>query len=552
MLNTLLQPPSAGTIFNFGIFFSALALLGIIYTVTDVRFRFRIAVAPVPLHFITYIMIAIIGFGTLITDLWFAENWPLPNFLSDQLIWQAILGGMFLWLILIWIYYGLINPPIFQKNNYKKFTEVFYSIALKGTDNELSVIVNELARSAESIISNTKLVHVSSSLDIKKSRIKNIKPSQSDYAHDFLLLIGNRKFCRYIITSSPTTAIDFFHAMSNQKKYDVPIGAFSKNVSTEAIIYKDSILYHEDEGYKSGLIGYLKPFTQTVYGNYVLVEELAKNNASPLDIRYELLSSWDAIQLEAYCRCVEACFKSYIKNNAWFQHSYALHRAFNIIKDSCRDLYKLNDIPVDALTDISKRLHVVVHFITKIIAMLDKQEPILPGKLRLRDKDIENFYDYIANLMFEIVSFASHVKSPSAMSWGIQYITVWDQFFGYTGNGNAKKIINHKLRRLLFDEILRLSKFPNYRSARILGLCLNVMGLELGDRKHKETNYALHKVILIWTKHNYLKLRSNNLEVSESCLQSNITFDEQKKCLIKTFEKGLNKEPHQSFLNLSD
>jgi hypothetical protein len=292
MLNILFQPPSAGTIFNFAVFFSALALLGIVYTVTDVRFRFRIAVAPIPLHFISYIMIAIIGFGTLITDLWFAENWPLPNFLSDQLIWQAILGGMFLWLILIWIYYGLINPPIFQKNNYKKFTEVFYSIALKGTDNEFSVIVNELARSAESITSNAKLVHASTSLDIKKSRIKNINPNQSNYAHDFLLLIGNREFCRHIITSSPMTAIAFFNAMSNQKKYDVPI-----NVSTEAIIYKDSILYHEDEGYKSGLIGYLKPFTQTVYGNYFLVEELAKNNAFPFDIRYELLSSWDAIQL---------------------------------------------------------------------------------------------------------------------------------------------------------------------------------------------------------------------------------------------------------------
>jgi len=149
--------------------------------------------------------------------------------------------------------------------------------------------------------------------------------------------------------------------------------------------------------------------------------------------------------------------------------------------------------------------------------------------------------------MFEIITYASNIKSSSTLCWSIQYVSVWNQFFLFSSEGKAHKIINHKLRRLLYEEILQLDKFPNYRSSKILGLCLNVMGLELTSQNKRKSDFALHKIIIKWTKNNYLKLRKNNLEVSESCLLGSVAFDEQKKCLVKTFEKGLNKEPYRSY-----
>jgi hypothetical protein len=57
------------------------------------------------------------------------------------------------------------------------------------------------------------------------------------------------------VASSPGTAIEFFKAMSELEKYQIPIGQFASNVSTEALLNKDSIIYHEAEGYISGFFG---------------------------------------------------------------------------------------------------------------------------------------------------------------------------------------------------------------------------------------------------------------------------------------------------------
>ena len=73
--------PVQGTasLFSFKDFIAALALLIIVYTVSDIRYRFRVAVAPISLFKITYGLIALIGFGTLATDIWISEKWLRPN-----------------------------------------------------------------------------------------------------------------------------------------------------------------------------------------------------------------------------------------------------------------------------------------------------------------------------------------------------------------------------------------------------------------------------------------------------------------------------------------
>ena len=310
--------PKGATIFSFAAFISGLALLIIVYTVSDVRYRFRIAVAPIPLYRITYLLIIFIGFGTLLTDLLYSELSPTVALLTYLPICQAVFGAIFLILILIWVYIAFIDPPIFSKKNYIKYANILFQYILKGSGNELPIIASEIARSAISIVKlSSEILNRPAKRDLDTDKITNIKPNAANYAHDVLILLGNRKLCRNIIAFSPGTAIAFFNVMTDIKKYNIPIRQFSKNISTEVIINKDSILYHEDEGFSSGLIGYLKPFSQAIYGNYELVETLASNQESPLDIRYELVSSWDAAQLEVYCRCVLITMKSYIKSDKW-------------------------------------------------------------------------------------------------------------------------------------------------------------------------------------------------------------------------------------------
>jgi hypothetical protein len=154
--------------------------------------------------------------------------------------------------------------------------------------------------------------------------------------------------------------------------------------------------------------------------------------------------------------------------------------------------------------------------------------------------------------MFKIIFYASSVTTSPDNCWSIQHNTVWSQFFGLY-EGKAWQIIRFKLRRLLYDEIRRMEKFPNYKSSRILGFCLNVMGLKVSTKKgYGRDYYPLHNAVLAWTRRNYLRLRSVQPDVAESCLISSISFDEQGARLVKTYPKGLKLEAPKQYLELSE
>lgn len=237
-----------------------------------------------------------------------------------------------------------------------------------------------------------------------------------------------------------------------------------------------------------------------------------------------------------------------------------MYRALENIKSSCHDVYKLNDIPSDYYsTDIFKRLRTAVDFVKDAVNLIGEQQNLTSTILRERKNrrhpvSNKDFYDYITELMFEIIFLVASVKSPpdSFKCWDIHHNTVWGEFFSPLRGGGAWRIMRFKLHRLLYDEILNLEKFPNYKSSAILGFCLNVMGLELKDKKvYGKEYYPLHKAIIAWTRKNYLRLKNIHPEVAKSCLIGSISFDEQGNRLVKTYPKHLHLEAPKDYLELS-
>ncbi len=542
---------STASIFGFKDFIAALALLIIIYTISDVRYRFRIAVSPTPLYKISYWLISLIGFGTLLTDIWIGEKWLVPDNLITATIWQGILAALFLGLVITWMHYAFIKPTTFGRNNYKQYAQELYRIVLKGSETELPIIAHELAYSAESLI-----IFAAGLNKIKTEAKGELKPCAEGYANDMLLLIANRKLCRHIVASSPITAIRFLDAVAESKTYHVPIGLFAKNISTEAIQNRDSNLYHEDEGYNSGLLGYTRPLSQALYGNYALVEALQNN--SPLDIHYKSVWAWDTDQFETYCRAVQMTLKSYLDGGHWGQHSYVLTRALSDIQETtCRAIWDIKKSDDDYLGDAWHRLNAGVDFIKDSINAIGELEPQPEARtLRIHHRERnrlrnEDFYDRLAEAMFEIIHSAAYIDGPPDKAWSIHHNSVWGDFFGLSSEGRAWKIVQFKLRRLLYDEIRGLKSLPDYKKARLLGICLNVMGLKLGKRSGYGRDYAaLKAAMLAWTQRNYLHLRQVNAEIADACLIGSITFDAEQSRLVKTYAKGLRPEPDREYLLL--
>lgn len=542
-------------IFGFSEFLTAVALFAVIYTVTDVRFKFRIAVTPVSLYVGTFILIATIGLQTLLTEVWVSEGWWVPKDVwFTYATWQGIFGLLFLWTFLTWMYYAFIHPPVFGRRNARRFANELYRYILRGNDDELKVIANELARSAKPLVQYSR--HLPPRFgDGKGAQNKaKTKAGVEDYAHDILLLIANRKFCRQIVAASPVTAQAFFEEMASINKFAIPIGQFARNISSEAVAQKGSFLYEEGEGYSSGLMGYLKPVSRAVYGNYSLVEGLASETvASPLDIHFEEQWAWDAEQWKAYCRAILITLKDCLDKEYGSGNSYALNRAFSNIKSAYRDLYKLNDMPEAYNTDIYERLQVAVEFVKDAIELIDKQKSPPRPLHRIREGTYpKNIYDQLALLIFDICFAASSVKSPPDTCWSIHYGIFWSTFFSGINDGAAWKIVRFKVRRLLYDEIVKLSKWPNYKGSKILGFCLNVLGISAWPKKRdfNRDAHALAKVVQTWTRKHYLPMRLKNPEVADSVLIGSLSFDEAGGRLVKTYSKGLNREVPKSYLKL--
>lgn len=532
--------PLAKSIFGFTEFITALALLVVVFTIADTRYRFRIRIAPLNLFWLSYVLTALIGVLILFTDFWFANSWWVPAFLANQTIWQTALGFIFLAIPMAWMFFAYIRPPVFSKYNYLKFGRTVYDYILSGTETELAIIANEIQRSADSLVELAE-----------KNTGSPDDPEVGQIANDILLLIGTRKFCRHVAISSPTTAIAFFEAMNKTKKYDLPLGQFAKNVSMEAISNKASILFHEDEGYYSGYLGYVRPFTKAVYGNYRLSETLGSNFGSPLDIESKSGRAWDGEQVEVYGRLVIVTLENYLKEGCWGQQSFIFNRALHLLQRSCSDLYKLDNENESDSSEIRARLDAVMFFLREAVDLLDKYAP-LKTRLRIITPSgyvNQNLYDAIANVMYEIILGASAISARTSTAWFVHYSEIWSQIFNYN-EGPSWKIIRFKLRRLLFDVITRNDRYFDYQSVRALGYCLNVMGVVLGTRDEQKKYYALKKAVLNWTKKNFRRMWNHNPDVAKTVEMGTITFDDATFELIKTYNKGLSRVAPQEKLQV--
>ena len=74
------------------------------------------------------------------------------------------------------------------------------------------------------------------------------------------------------------------------------------------------------------------------------------------------------------------------------------------------------------------------------------------------------------------------------------------------------------------------------------------MGLHVGKKSgYGSEEYALRKVILAWTKKNFLTLYARLPDVAEAAIMGSITFDKENNRLVKRYLKGLSREAPKSY-----
>ncbi len=351
--------------------------------------------------------------------------------------------------------------------------------------------------------------------------------------------------------SSPyNTARECLQKPGRFKKYGIHVEIFAKNIVNEALVNKNSFLYHEADGFETGMMGYVKPLSQAMFANHEMVESVG----TMLDPDIWKKSEWDADQWKAYCRVVLMTFRDYVEKEFW-NHSFVLYRAKGYIEGAPSDLYKLNGLSNTWDSDPVRRLEVVIEFILEAIKILD--EKVGTEHIRLRVKEShghprDTFYDHIASMTFEVIFRAAAFRSPQWECWTIQHNSVWGKLFNFQHlNNPAGRVVKFKLRRLLYDEVVGMKRFPNSKGAKILGFCLNVMGLKLMQGDYDKDSRALHKAILAWTKKNYAWLHEYNPRIAEHCLVDGLIYEPENLRIVKVYPaEGLRRDPAYVYLDV--
>jgi hypothetical protein len=549
------QLVSETSIFGFSEFVAALALMVIVFSATDVRYRFRVSIAPFPLLNASFLVVPLLGIGTLLNDLWFSESWyGLPFGVSEAFI-EGIFAAVFLGTFLLWQWIAFVRPPTFSKWNCVSYVRKVHLILAQGSKVELEILADELQRSAKQLVYCARQHQRAFSPSLRGSALSNSKTElrASKCADQVLELMADGALCREIVAQSPRTAIRFMDQACKQKKLSILLGDFASQITTAAILDRKSLLYRESM-YATDLVGRMRDFTAVMYGNFELVEGLSGARSS-LDVDWSTEQKMNGDAFEVYCRITLETYKDYISGDHMSTHSYQLSRAMSTIKNAGMGLSWISGRAYDSeVEDKLKKFGAATDFVTSLLNFIGTQPKFDLRRLLVRGKSRSlmnaDVFDQLAKLMLELIADAATVRDVE-YHWAVQHNKVWVVLSSFQENW-PHRVLKYRLFRLLFDKIKSMDKRPNFMDTRYLGFLLNVLGIstEYSDYGDKYTRRC-HRLLISWVQRNFMSIHEFDPRVAANVQNGSLTFDAAQMELVRTRSAWLGGEQPKQILALT-
>lgn len=504
--------------FGFSEFIAGLALMVLVWTTVDVRYRFRIATAPLPLRGLALFVTGSVGILTLLTDFWRArQGWVPAGHLFTPESWQFCLGTAFFLILSVWLWFAFVYPATFNRWNAKRFVEALETCIARGSQTELVIVADELVRSADKIIQHaTNTTTAGPGKAVKTESL----------ADNILHAMGSPKFCRATVEGAPELIYNLFSAISRQGKYRVCIQIFTKNIVNAAIENKASFLYNETDYYESGLEGVTRRITSAMCDD----PEILNNIETLLSPNYSQRTSWDIEQWRAYFRLVLHTFSSHVRSKATSRPA-ALHWSRLAIPSIFESLNK--DLQLTRLNihdDLYLRLKAMGELIREMVTCLDKCESEgLPVS--------QHATDHIVKLICSLIEAASNVRKPRKVAIRIQNELIWSEILN---SDEFRTSIGRRIQQQVHDWLeCMVRKCPRLDSVKLLGYCLNVLGfrpVEEGE-PYGASWRELHVRFLDWIKGNIATLLMQYPRMEQECFVEGMYYDHEHGRLVLKYSR---------------
>lgn len=450
-------------------------------------------------------------------------------------VWQACLAFVFLFTLISWIWFAFIKPSKFSRFTSRKYAQVIYHHILRGNKSDLIIVADEISRSSKALIEYSPDLKVIIFSNANKKDVVKFSNTQN-YVNDIFHMISDKRFCNAIVGSSPVLALTLFRELSQVENKKVALDIFAKNIFVEALLNKESFLYHESRYHESGFMGHVKPISNAIFSNSAIIEDMPYI----FDLGHEVTGSWTVVEYDAYLRAFTLCLSDYIRRGI-DNRPFFIENVFEKISSDSLSLYKLKDSKNILQQDEIKRLTKTVDFLVSTFNLLDTLEKPFYYETKKSDAAFVSIYDTIAVAMVEVVSNASIIDAPKLDSWFVNHNIVFSKIFNSFSKGSkAEAIVLGKLRRLLYDSIKNLETMDNYKSAGVLSVLINILVFNHDYYEKKRKVKPLSLAVSKWVRLNFNSLYLRNSQLALACLVDSISYDQENNRIIKTVRASIS------------
>ena len=525
-----------------------------VFTLSSPKYEIRQATAMMPFRSVFFRALAVSAFIMFLIEGLILYGTPIPSFLNPNTV-NYLITMVIALLVLYWMKICFISPPRFAQFTAKRFTQQTYLRIINGSKEEMLALARELLREAPRLIHNTprvKEVPFNSVEPVKLSRLE----TEAISLHE---LLSDTRFCEVIAEEIPVFPAHMVEVAIDQERLDVPIDLMVKRTVVTMLSKPGSALRVENEWLSQSYIERAKPITRSVFWNWHSFESRRRLLHSPLDLAYPYARDWDKDTWRTYFGMARLYVDGLTSKGKWSADWNA---------KGIRDILQTTEIAFEEIGSeekssdffsshnpirIAKEAN---NFLKDLVKAFEKDDGWVDFKRSDQDLYGSDLSSHLAYLYCNLIYKAAQINTKEIIMWEVQHNTVWYPI----ANGTAEdtklmKMVRRKLRRMIWDEVIRMDKFfPNDKGARYTRFCLNVLGfydkkVHRNDSLSKDS-WPLAKVLSDWVKKNYQTIEISHPPVAKAMLPANIEYDSKLQILVRSQDDTLTGVPRVKTFDL--
>lgn len=515
-----------------------------VFTLSGSKFQFRQATAILPFRRVFFVTLVGSALAIFTVEGFVMYSVRFPVFVNPNTV-NFVIAAIIAALVLYWMKISFIWPPRFTRYTASKFFQQTFLYITNGSKDELLVLARELMGEIPRLIAHSP-VRRSTRLDDDEQ--PELTEAES-CAYNLFLLLSDPRFCDVVAEEIPTFPAHLVEEMVRLERFDAPAHLAIRRIVISLLSKPDSALFVENEWLGQGYTGEVKPITRSIFRNWHKLEAYESGIESPLDLDYPHARNWDTDTWRVYfglaIEYIRGLTSSARRNPSARGVSHVLktaERAFEQIGDQKK--YENAFDPHNPYWHARE----ANDFLNELIKTFDEVgEHVYFNR---RDKHFfgNELTSKIASVIHEAIFHASGVNTKEFRMWDVQHNLVWSSIERWeVQDTEIMKMVRRKLRRMIWVEVKKMDRFPNYKGARYVRFCLNVLGFydETVHRREglEKESWTLAKVVSDWVAKNYQTIVETHPPVAEAMLPANIEYDAAKQVLVRTKDDALTGVP---------